>query len=142
MPVYTIRFDRLAKAIERGVNESVKAIAIAVDQAVVSSTRVDTGRARSNWLVSLGKSNKKSIDPYHPGSGGSTEAANEAAALAQAQGVIDSRKLGQSIHITNSVPYIGKLDSWDGMLSLGMQAGMVASRTIVPAIIKRELRRS
>ena len=142
MPTYTMTFARLGKGIERGVNESVKAVAIAVDQAVVLSTRVDTGRARSNWLVSLGMTRKQNIAPYHPGTGGSTAAANEAAALAQAQGVIGSRKLGQSIHITNSVPYIGKLNSWDGMLSLGMQAGRVAARTIVPAIIKRELRRS
>lgn len=142
MPTYTMTFARLGKGVERGVNESVKAVAIAVDQAVVLSTRVDTGRARSNWLVSLGGPNNSPINPYVPGTGGKTAAENASAAQQQAEAAIDSRRLGQSIHITNSVPYIGRLNIWDGMLGLGMQAGRVAARTTVPAIIKRELRRS
>lgn len=141
MPVYAARFGKLGKAIEHGVNESVKAIALAVDQAVVMSTRVDTGRARSNWLVSLGSANRQSISPYAPGKGGKTQAQNAQAAIAQGQSAVASRRLQQSIHITNSLPYIGKLNTLDNMLNMGVQAGMVAGRTVVPAILAKSLRR-
>lgn len=140
MPIYTARFARIGKALERGVNESVQAIAIAVDTAVVLSTRVDTGRARSNWLVSLGSASRQSIDPYVPGTGGKTASANASAAQQHAASVIGTRRLGQSIHITNSLPYIEKLNVWDGMVAKGVQAGQVAGRTVVPKIIERALR--
>lgn len=90
----------------------VRRVALAADQAVVVSTPVDTGRARSNWIVALGDAADSPIEAYTPGEDRSTEAANTQAALAQGEAVIRGYMGGQgtSIHITNNLPYIQKLN--------------------------------
>lgn len=91
----------------------VRRVALAADQALVSGTPVDTGRARSNWIVQLNSAAGDDIDPYVPGAHGSTEAQNTQAALDQGEAVISGYVSGRdlSIHITNNVPYIGELNA-------------------------------
>lgn len=91
----------------------VRRTALAVDAVLVSETPVDTGRAKSNWLVSLNTSLRESAEAYVPGHDGQTAAANEQAALDQAEAVIShyTSGLGMSIHITNNLPYIGELNN-------------------------------
>lgn len=91
---------------------AVRRVAIAADQAVVSGTPVDTGRAKSNWIVQLGSPADEIIGPYSPGEAGSTEAQNTQAALDQAEAVISRYQSGQDveIHITNNLPYIQRLN--------------------------------
>lgn len=90
----------------------VRAVAIAADQAVVSATPVDTGRARSNWVAQIGAQFSGVIDAYAPGAGGSTGQQNVQAALDQAERVINQYTSGfdQAIYITNNLPYIGRLN--------------------------------
>ncbi len=98
----------------RRVREEAEAItrkvALAADQAVVSGTPVDTGRARSNWIVALGEPSSTVIEAYVPGEGGNTAASNTQAALDQGARVIRSYRTGQEIHITNNLPYIQRLN--------------------------------
>lgn len=85
--------------------KAVRAVALAVDQQVVRSTPVDTGRARSNWIASINSPppivNREPL--AGPGSAGP--------AIAEAQSIIGQfKEVDGSIWISNSVPYIGELN--------------------------------
>lgn len=104
-----------AASIARSTDAAVRKVALAVDQAVVMATPVDTGRARANWIVSLGQAGGTVIEAYAPGEGGNTAGANTQAALAQGGSVIAGYQGGRNhqIHITNNLPYIQRLnDGW------------------------------
>lgn len=100
-----------ADRVGRNVNTLVKKVVLAVDQAVVISTPVDKGPARSNWQVSLGAPINQVISAYAPGDKlGLGEQANAAAALDQGRAAVARRREGQDVYITNNIPYIGKLN--------------------------------
>lgn len=107
------RIRRRGRNVERNVEVLVRKVALLADQTLVLATPVDTGRARSNWVVSLGSGTRENIEPYSPGEGlGAGESANASAAIAQGQSVIKSYKLRDgSIFISNNVPYIGQLNA-------------------------------
>lgn len=108
---FAARIRRRSKQVEDGVDRLVKKVALAVDQAVVLSTPVDTGRARSNWRVGVGSPERGTIEPYAPGNRlGVGETANASAALAQAKGAIPTRRQGQDIYISNNLDYIEPLN--------------------------------
>ena len=102
----TLRGRRVAE----GADALTRKVALAADQAVVSGTPVDTGRARSNWFAAIGGPASSVIDAYAPGESGGTEAANTQAALNQAEAVISGYNSGQEIHLTNNLPYIQRLN--------------------------------
>lgn len=105
------RIRAIGKGVEDNSNDLVKQVALVADQVVVVSTPVDTGRARSNWIASLGLPATQEIEPYAPGEGlGRGEGANAQAAIAQAQSEILTRRQGQDIYISNNLPYIEKLN--------------------------------
>lgn len=105
-----VRADEIAK----NTSDAVRKIALFVDQQVVMGTPVDTGRARSNWVVSVGMPFEGELEPYAPGEKlGIGEGANAGAAIAQGQRVIAENQWitdGESIFITNNVHYIGLLN--------------------------------
>lgn len=95
-----------------GVEGLMKRIALAVDEAVIYGTPVDTGFARSNWIVSLGNPTTGTISPYSPGNKlGIGESPNARGAIAQGRAVIDGFTIGRVIYIVNNTPYIGVLNS-------------------------------
>lgn len=96
----TLRGGKIAE----GADKLVRKVALVIDQAVVIGTPVDTGRARSNWIVQIGSPAEGTI-PTH-----GTGAAQ--AAVVQGQSVIRNYigGSGLSIHITNNLPYIGRLN--------------------------------
>lgn len=100
---------RLSKRIRDNVDAGWRATALVVDQTVVTSTPVDTGRARSNWRVDTKPSTDQRA-PYAPGEGGSTAAANTAAALAQGREAVQSA-VGDALYISNNLDYIGELNA-------------------------------
>ena len=109
---FSRRITLRGKKVTEGADSLVRKVALAADQAVVMATPVDTGRARSNWIVALDASPEQTIDPYAPGEAGSTEAANTQAAIDQGQSVIRGYNgdQNQEIHITNNLPYIQRLN--------------------------------
>lgn len=54
MPIRVTNLDRDLRAFERELEEEVRPAIIALDQAIVSGTPVDTGRARANWFMDFG----------------------------------------------------------------------------------------
>jgi hypothetical protein len=111
--------------VEKGVNRIVRTVALVVDREVVLGTPVDTGRARSNWIASLGSAVTDVRDPYSPGNKlGIGESNNAEAAMSQAKTIISTRKSGTDVYISNNVDYIGLLN--DGS-SAQAPAGFVQS---------------
>lgn len=109
---FTRRIRARANAVGDKVTKAVRRVAITADAAVVMATPVDTGRARSNWIVALSAPASGVIEPYAPGEGGSTGPANTQAALDQGEQVITGYTAGHDIeiHITNNLPYIQRLN--------------------------------
>jgi len=107
---FSRRMRLVARRVEVNSDRLVRKTALAIDQAVVLGTPVDTGRARSNWLVEVGSARSDTIEPYAPGSGRSTESRNTEAALDQGRSAVARYQNGQEIHITNNLPYISKLN--------------------------------
>lgn len=103
---------RRANEIGDNATRLVRRVALTVDAAVVLGTPVDTGRAKSNWIVQIGSAPTSVIDAYVPGESGSTEASNIAAATAQAESVISGYQSGRDweIYISNNLPYIQALN--------------------------------
>lgn len=124
---------KLAADIPANAQRNFRRTVLVIDQALVTSTPVDTGRARSNWIVGAGPSTK-AIDAYAPGESGNTRAANTRAALAQAKAFLDSTEL-QVIYISNNLNYIVYLNEGSsaqapaGFIEAAVQAGLDHVRT-------------
>lgn len=122
-------------AVEGNANRLVRGIVLVIDQALVLSTPVDKGVARSNWLASVGSSRSDQIPAYAPGSKlGLAERANAEGAIRQAQGAMAARLPGQDCFITNNVPYIETLNNGysaqapPSFVQLAIQRGVEAVR--------------
>lgn len=99
---FAARIRRLGARVESNCHEVAKRAALAVDQAVVLATPVDTGRARANWRVSIGTPLLSATDDTDP---------SGQAAIDQGRRVIDGFPGGETqIYIANNLPYIGRLN--------------------------------
>ena len=108
---FAARMRELGRRVETNSPRLVRRTALAIDQAVVLGTPVDTGTARSNWQVEIGGPVTETREAAVPGQGGSSAAANAQAAIEQGREVIDTyRGEGQEIYISNPLPYIGRLN--------------------------------
>lgn len=129
----TIDLGAIDKAIEKaqGNVRSATAIemavlALAVDDAVVSATPVDTGRARGNWIPSI-NTPVEQADPNRLDPGGSLGRQAMQAALA-------SFKAGDTVCLTNNIAYIGRLNDGSsrqapaGFVDKAVQAARAATR--------------
>jgi hypothetical protein len=108
-------------------------VAARVEEALVRATPVDTGKARSNWLVSNGSPMEDEIEPYSPGSKlGISEDANAEAAIQQGKEAITQHPSGEDIFIRNNVDYIERLnDGWSKQapalfVELGIQQALTS----------------
>jgi hypothetical protein len=106
------RIQSIGVRVAEGGDRVVRQAFLAIDQAVVTSTPVDKGTARSNWLPGFDDPIDGEREAFVPGDKGSTAAANTQAALDEAKGVADRYDGGthRSLHLTNNLPYIGELN--------------------------------
>ena len=118
---FSKRMEVIAEGVVENVAKTVRKAALAVDQVAVTTTPVDTGRARANWLTSVGSPSNHTVPSPGPGSAGQQ-------AIAQGQSVIGAWK-GGPIFITNNVEYVVPLDKGSsaqapsGMTAAALQAG-------------------
>lgn len=98
-----IRADKISK----NTDDLVKKVFLAVDQAVVLATPVDTGRARANWRPSIGAPITDTL-PEPPNKQAGLRSALDAGeqVARQYKGGVNS----PTVHITNSLPYIKYLN--------------------------------
>lgn len=94
------------------VNAVIRKVAFDMGARIIMRTPVDTGRARGNWLLGLGSPQfysaraDKHKTPVNDQGRGQSSAKDSLLNGLQAFEATS----GQSIFITNSVPYIGKLE--------------------------------
>lgn len=128
------KMERLSRVIPVNVKRGLKETVLVIDQVLVTSTPVDTGRARANWVVGLGPSTQ-AIDAYFPGKGGATAAANAEAALQQARDFLDGADVSV-IYISNNLEYIQYLNEGSsaqapaGFIEAAVDAGVAHVKTI------------
>jgi hypothetical protein len=82
----------------------------AIVRDLVTVTPVDTSQALSNWQVAIGSPVGNRIDAYFIGVHGSTQELSGASALAKARSILETKKPGQTIYISNVLPYIQRLN--------------------------------
>lgn len=99
-----------ANAMPTESSEVAVKVARAIVRDLVTVTPVDSSKALSNWQVALGSKAGGRLEPYFYGDRGSTQETSAAAALAAAELVFKQKKPGQSIIITNNLPYIRRLN--------------------------------
>ena len=115
------RIRQRGRQVETGANAVKRRVALIADRELVMETPVDTGRARSNWVVSLQAPVLAPREPYAPGSRlGKGERSNAEAAIAQGLVVISAARSEHSIFISNNVHYIGRLnEGWSAQAPAG-----------------------
>lgn len=101
-----MRFNLDLAAVRKRIGTKVvvaqKKIAFNLLDGIVNMTAVDTGRARGNWLVSLGSPDlSMNWDKKDPAGGGTISAGATAIGELQTYG---------AIYITNNLPYIVALE--------------------------------
>lgn len=121
-------FEKKSKTIKADTSKLAVDTAMAIVGNLAYKTPVDTSQAISNWIVTIGAENQTQIKPHFPGIQGSTYRASAAETIANAKAVLSSKKPGQSIFITNNLPYIKKLN--DGSSSQA-PAGFVESAVLI-----------
>jgi HK97 gp10 family phage protein len=124
---FSRRMGTLATGVSENADKLVKKVAMAIDQAVVMATPVDTGRARANWIASLDVAS--STVTQNTDKGG-------AQAIAAARATINGYDgdTNAEVHITNNLEYIGFLNDGSsaqapsGFVRTAIKAGAGAVR--------------
>lgn len=159
------RMKAYSAALLSGTDRVLVEIASAVHEGVVLGTPVDTGKARSNWLVTVGQESFDVIEPFAPGEKlGIAERANAQAALALGKNALSTFSLftaaslpgaptdlqqfvgisgtNKVIYIQNNVDYIGLLNGGSSkqapalFVQAAVQAGIEkARRALVLGIV-------
>ena len=111
---FALDVRKFAEAINVKTSLAVRKISLDILRSVVFKTPVDTGRARSNWFVGVGGPVVKATDSHD--TIGTSTVNSGASQINKASG-------DESIFITNSLPYIGRLENG---YSQQAPAGMVA----------------
>jgi hypothetical protein len=109
----------LAKGVEIAAIIVSKEQALDAQYFLAKDTPVDTGTARSNWRISIGRPMSGRIKAYSPfpsrytppyaGGGSKNETSNLNAVVAQGKARLSKYKSG-TIYISNTLGYIGPLD--------------------------------
>lgn len=101
---------------KRAANLQAKGCRVAVSAALSiiddlsNITPVDTSKAVSNWQVTLGSKTDARLNPHYPGEYGSTKSPSSKATRDNARNVLQSKKPGVTIYISNTLPYILELN--------------------------------
>lgn len=100
----------VSRTLNDDVNELSKRVALLLVQRLVYETPVDTSQALSNWQVSVKYKARGTVPAHEVGKKGSTRQQSAASTLMEAYGVIQSKKYGQALHVTNNLGYIVELN--------------------------------
>lgn len=91
------RIRRRAKQVEENSSKAAVEAALLISQTVIVATPVDTGRARANWFANIGTPITQESDGTDP---------SGAATIARNAGIIPIKLPGQTIFLSNNLPYI------------------------------------
>jgi hypothetical protein len=99
---FSLEIDQFIKdEVPARLNQFKRAIALHILRGVIKKSPVDTGRFRNNWHVGINQSPEATDSP-----------ADKSGAMAAAGSqVIASAKPGETIWISNNLPYAGALEN-------------------------------
>lgn len=100
----------ISKTLDSQASEAAKGAALVIVSDLAHKTPVDTSKALSNWRIGIGQKPALAIAPHTPGRKGSTQEQSAAATIAAAKAQLANKKPGQSIWISNVLPYIRRLN--------------------------------
>lgn len=108
----------IKKRVERAKEKTqiyLQKFVVELDERIIQKTPVDTGNLRWNWFVGIGNLNYTTDENGGDASG----------AIARNNSVINSTKFsGQTIYITNSLPYAYRVE-YEGWSKYKAPAGMM-----------------
>lgn len=106
---FNAAFHKLIQASEKRVEEVAKDVAVDLTVMLVTRSPVDSGRFRHNWNTAINQVNyNTTLDVQNN-------------AIARSAAVIESYKLGDTVNITNSLPYANRLEyGWSQQAPQGM----------------------
>lgn len=104
------RLEKTAAGLDKQASDVAVKAATAILKDLVTVTPVDTSQALSNWQIGLGEAPSGKLPPYSPGLGGSTADKSAAAAIRAGIAILQKKKPGVTIFITNNLPYIRRLN--------------------------------
>jgi hypothetical protein len=126
------RLRVLANDLPANANVVVRKTALAIDQALVFATPVDTGRARSNWQVTINSPAEGEVTNYPKSKDAASAAFASGSFAVQAAIKATQNFAGGSIFITNNLPYITPLNEGhsqqapEGFVQQAVLAGIAA----------------
>lgn len=91
----------------------VRKVALEIYDKITRKTPVDTGRARASWNVSAGSIDSSVASDSKKGTGAHRGSSEPPASPAAKRVTLKKNDGKKSIYITNSLPYIGKLENGD-----------------------------
>ncbi len=126
-----------------GLEEEASKHAVKVAETIVASlaydTPVDTSQALSNWQVGVGVPVAADRPPFYPGERGSTYKQSADATVEAARVRLAAKKPGETIYISNLLPYIRKLNGGSSKQHPGgfVEIAVVRGREILRKLRQR-----
>lgn len=124
MTTFSLDMKKFAERVGQDADAYVRTICLDLLKDIVLNTPVDTGRARANWLCSIGTPQSGTIS-FNADSGSGITAPKESAgstdAIFKGQAAI-GQATGNIFWITNNLPYISRLEfeQWSDQAPNGM----------------------
>jgi len=121
---FSLDMKKFAERVGQDADTYVRTICLDLLKDIVLNTPVDTGRARANWLCSIGTPQSGTIS-FNADSGSGITAPKESAgstdAIFKGQAAI-GQATGNIFWITNNLPYISRLEfeQWSDQAPNGM----------------------
>lgn len=102
----------VAKNVRGNADITVRKVALAIDQALVLSTPVDTGRARANWEVNVAAPAEGVVTVFPQAKGDAIGSVGTSGMFAMQAAIANTKGYsGGGIFITNNLPYIIPLNN-------------------------------
>lgn len=104
MSGFSISLDTWITRTKKNTNKAIRKIALDLSARIIQATPVDTGRARANWMLGIGTPDLSTSSDEDKS--GHTTTASVMSGLENY-----NYESGHSIFITNSLPYIARLEN-------------------------------
>lgn len=105
------RMNARADELDEEASDAAVGLALTIVGSLAFDTPVDTSKAISGWQIGLGSRVPTQRGAFFPGKYGSTFRASAQATIADARAILANKIPGQTIYISNPLPYIRRLNA-------------------------------
>lgn len=128
----------LAKEERRLASDVAVSFATLLVVRLTEITPVDTTKAVSNWQVTRSNATAKEIEAIYPGSKKSTMSQSVAEARARAVQVLQKKKIGQIVYVSNAASYISDLNAGNSKQAPAgfIEAAIFTCRKEIPRLLR------